>query len=113
MDLMPPLSEPPVVIVGAGVAGLACAQDLVAAGVPVRVVEAGDAGGGRVRTGRQGGFLLDRGFQVFNTAYPQVKRRIDLKALQLRAFTPGVLLQAGEPRVRVARPAPQPPREGG
>src|SRR5579875_39074 len=105
---MPPLSEPPVVIVGAGVAGLACAQDLVAAGVPVRVVEAGDAVGGRMRTDRQGGFLLDRGFQVFNTAYPQVKRRIDLKALQLRPFTPGVLLQTGDRRVRFTDPTRQP-----
>src|ERR1700761_6826602 len=109
MDLMPPLSEPPVVIVGAGVAGLACAQDLVAAGVPVRIVEAGDAVGGRMRTDRRGGFLLDRGFQVFNTAYPQVKRRIDLKALQLRAFTPGVLLQAGGRRGGGCAAPPAPP----
>ena len=39
---MPPLSEPPVVIVGAGLAGLACGLDLVSAGVPVRIVEAAD-----------------------------------------------------------------------
>jgi hypothetical protein len=105
---MSPLSEPPVVIVGAGVAGLACAQDLVAAGIPVQVVEAADAVGGRMRTDRQGGFLLDRGFQVFNTAYPQVKRRIDLKALQLRPFTPGVLLQAGDRRLRFTDPTRKP-----
>ena len=105
---MPPLSEPPVVIVGAGLAGLACGLDLVSAGVPVRIVEAADAVGGRMRTDRQGGFLLDRGFQVFNTAYPQVKRRIDLRALQLRAFTPGVLLQAGDRRLRFTDPTRQP-----
>src|SRR5580693_3481608 len=105
---MPPLSERPVVIVGAGVAGLACAQDLVAAGIPVQVLEGSDAVGGRMRTDRQGGFLLDRGFQVFNTAYPQVKRRIDLKALQLRPFTPGVLLQAGDRRLRFTDPTRKP-----
>jgi phytoene dehydrogenase-like protein len=97
-----------VLIVGAGLAGLACALDLVAAGVPVQIVEAADAVGGRMRTDRQGGFLLDRGFQVFNTAYPQVKRRIDLKALQLRAFTPGVLLQAGDRRLRFTDPTRKP-----
>jgi glycine/D-amino acid oxidase-like deaminating enzyme len=105
---MPPLSERPVVIVGAGLAGLACAQDLVAAGIPVQVLEGSDAVGGRMRTDRQGGFLLDRGFQVFNTAYPQVKRRIDLKALQLRPFTPGVLLQAGDRRLRFTDPTRKP-----
>src|SRR5579862_8547160 len=101
---MPPHSELPVVIVGAGVAGLACALDLVAAGVPVRVLEGSDAVGGRMRTDRRDGFLLDRGFQVFNTSYPQVKRRLDLRALQLRPFTPGVLLHAGGRRLRFTDP---------
>src|SRR6201986_5469242 len=110
---MPPLSERPVVIVGAGLAGLACAQDLMAAGIPVQVLEGSDAVGGRMRTDRQGGFLLDRGFQVFNTAYPQVKRRSDLKALQLKAFTPGVLLQAGDRRLRFTDPARKPAGMGG
>jgi phytoene dehydrogenase-like protein len=97
-----------VVIVGAGLAGLACAQDLVAAGIPVQIVEAADAVGGRMRTDRQGGFLLDRGFQVFNTAYPQVKRRLNLRALQLRPFTPGALLQTGDQRLRFTDPTRQP-----
>jgi phytoene dehydrogenase-like protein len=105
---MPPHSEPPVIIVGAGVAGLACALDLAAAGVPVQVLESGDAVGGRMRTDRRDGFLLDRGFQVFNTAYPQVKRRMDLRALQLRPFTPGVLLQAGDRRLRFTDPTRRP-----
>ena len=105
---MPSHTQPPVVIVGAGVAGLACALDLTAAGVPVTVLEAGDAVGGRMRTDQHQGFLLDRGFQVFNTAYPQVKRRLDLRQLQLRPFTPGVLLQAGDRRVRFTDPTRQP-----
>ena len=104
---MPPYREPPAVIVGAGVAGLACALDLTAAGVPVQILDASDGVGGRMRTDRSGGFLLDRGFQVFNTSYPQVKRRIDLRALQLRAFTPGVLLHAGDRRRRFADPTRQ------
>ena len=65
---MPPHSEPPVVIVGAGVAGLACAQDLVVAGVPVQILEGSNGVGGRMRTDRRDGLLLDRGFQVFNTS---------------------------------------------
>jgi phytoene dehydrogenase-like protein len=97
-----------VVVVGAGLAGLACASDLAAAGATVRVLEAGDAVGGRMRTDRQAGFLLDRGFQVFNTSYPQVKRRMNLRALQLRAFTPGMLLHTSRGRVRFTDPTRQP-----
>ncbi len=101
-----------VVVVGAGLAGLACASDLAAAGATVRVLEAGDAVGGRMRTDQQAGFLLDRGFQVFNTSYPQVKRRMDLRALQLRAFTPGMLLYTSRGRVRFTDPTRQPRQAG-
>jgi phytoene dehydrogenase-like protein len=97
-----------VVVVGAGLAGLACASDLAAAGVRVRVLEAGDAVGGRMRTDRQAGFLLDRGFQVFNTSYPQVQRRLTLRALRLRPFTPGLLLHTGRGRVRFTDPTRRP-----
>jgi len=98
------------VVIGAGLAGLACATDLVAAGATVRVLEAGDAVGGRMRTDERAGFLLDRGFQVFNTSYPQVRRRIDLRALQLRPFTPGMLLHTSRGRMRFTDPTRQPRR---
>jgi phytoene dehydrogenase-like protein len=105
---MPGKSGLRVIVVGAGLAGLACASDLVAAGATVRLLEAADAVGGRVRTDRQAGFLLDRGFQVFNTSYPQVRRRIDLRALQLRPFTPGMLLHTSDGRVRFTDPTRRP-----
>jgi len=101
-------SQPPVVIIGAGLAGLACALDLTAAGLPVQVLESSDGVGGRMRTDRRDGFLLDRGFQVFNTCYPQVQARVDLRALQLRAFTPGMLLHTPDRRLRFADPTRQP-----
>jgi phytoene dehydrogenase-like protein len=83
---------PEVVVVGAGVAGLACAADLCAAGLPVRVLEAGDRPGGRMRTDVRDGFRLDRGFQTFNTDYPQVRRRLDVQALDLHEFAAGCLV---------------------
>jgi phytoene dehydrogenase-like protein len=92
------------VVVGAGLAGLACALDLTAAGLTVRVLEASDGVGGRMRTDVRDGFRLDRGFQVFNTSYPQVKRRLRLAGLRLRPFTPGLLLDVGGRRVRWADP---------
>ncbi|MBB2914477.1 glycine/D-amino acid oxidase-like deaminating enzyme [Streptosporangium becharense] len=80
-----------VIIVGAGLAGLACAVRLHSAGVPVRVVESSEEVGGRVRTDVVDGFRLDRGFQVFNTAYPEAGRVLDVAALDLRAIPSGVI----------------------
>ena len=80
------------IIVGGGLAGLTCARALVAAGRRVVVVEASDEVGGRVRTDEVGGFLLDRGFQVFLTAYPEARRWLDYRALDLRPIRPGALV---------------------
>jgi hypothetical protein len=66
----------------------------------------------RVHTGGRDGFLLDRGFQVFNTSYPQVQRRLDLRALQLSPFTPGMLLHTGTGRLRFADPTRRPGDQG-
>ena len=95
-------------VVGAGVAGLACAQDLVAAGLRVRVLEASDRVGGRMRTDVRDGFRFDRGFQVVNTSYPQMKRRMDLRGLRLRRFSPGVILCTPQGRLRFADPTRTP-----
>ncbi|MFG2296446.1 NAD(P)/FAD-dependent oxidoreductase [Streptomyces sp. NPDC048603] len=92
--------EADVVVVGAGAAGLACATDLVTAGLRVSLLEADDTAGGRMRTDRVRGFTADRGFQVLNTSYPQVKHRLDLRALRLRRFTPGVLVHTGSSGLR-------------
>ncbi|OQD56305.1 amine oxidase [Streptomyces phaeoluteigriseus] len=99
---------PDTVVVGAGLAGLACALDLCRAGRSVALLEASDGVGGRMRTDRRDGFLLDRGFQVFNTSYPQVKRRLNLRNLQLRPFTPGIIARTSTGDVRLADPTRQP-----
>lgn len=86
-------TDRPVVIVGAGLAGLACATRLHAEGVPVVVLEAADAVGGRIRTDVVDGFTIDRGFQVLNTAYPALRTGIDLQRLDLRRFPRGVRIR--------------------
>jgi len=82
-----------VVVVGAGLAGLVCALDLSRAGVDCTVVEASDGVGGRVRTDAVDGFLLDRGFQILLTAYPEVQDRLDLTSLDLRPFAAGAVVR--------------------
>ena len=63
-------SDVETVVVGAGLAGLSAACRLAVAGVDVVVLEAAAIPGGRVATDVVDGFLVDRGFQVHNTAYP-------------------------------------------
>ena len=49
------------VVVGAGAAGLAAALELQRRGLDVRLLEAGEAVGGVMRSERTGGFLVERG----------------------------------------------------
>lgn len=95
---------PEVVVVGAGLAGLACARHLSRAGVEVTVLEAEDVVGGRVRTDVVDGMLLDRGFQVHNTGYPEAQRVLDHEALDLRTFAAGALIRYGDRLHRVGDP---------
>ena len=81
-----------VAVAGAGLAGLVAARRLAAAGADVTVLERRSTVGGRVRTETRDGFTLDRGFQVLFTAYPAVRRELDLAALDLRYFTPGAVI---------------------
>ena len=82
-------STPDVLIIGAGLAGLCCARRLAESGISFQILEAADAVGGRVRTDLVDGFLLDRGFQVLLTAYPEARRVLDYSALDLKSFSPG------------------------
>lgn len=81
-----------ILIIGSGLAGLTAARVLKLAGRKVKILEASDAPGGRVRTDKYNGFLLDRGFQVLLTAYPEARHFLDYKALDLRSFSPGSII---------------------
>ena len=85
-----------VVVVGAGLAGLAAAIELHGRGVEVLLLEADDAVGGRVRTDVVDGFRLDRGFQVINPYYPELRRLEVIDELDIRPLAAGVLVSMQE-----------------
>lgn len=85
----PSADQHPVLIVGGGMAGLACAMTLQQAGVPFLLFEQDEKVGGRVQTDEFDGYRLDRGFQVLLTAYPEAKRFLDYEKLELRKCYPG------------------------
>ncbi len=97
-----------VIVVGAGLAGLACARTLAARNVPVLVLEASDGVGGRVRTNDVDGFRVDRGFQILLTACPEARAALDLDALELGRFFPGALVRTEGRFARVADPLRRP-----
>ncbi len=97
-----------VIVVGAGLAGLTCAKVLNERGAEVVVFEASDGVGGRVRTDEGDGFLLDRGFQVYFTAYPVSRRHLDHEKLDLRSFDPGAIIHRGREKSVLSDPLRDP-----
>ncbi|RBY89182.1 amine oxidase [Blastococcus sp. TBT05-19] len=102
---MPQRAE--VVVVGAGLAGLSAATRLADAGIDVSVLEASGHVGGRVASERVDGFVVDRGFQVFNTGYPRAAD-LDLPALQLGFFERGAVVREDGRVHRVVDPRRRP-----
>jgi glycine/D-amino acid oxidase-like deaminating enzyme len=81
-----------VAVIGAGIAGLACARALEESGLQVRVLERSARVGGRVGTDLIDGFRCDRGFQWLNAGHPDVRAGVDVAALNPRSVEPGVVL---------------------
>lgn len=96
------------VIIGAGLAGLACAHRLQIAGRSFSIYESADRVGGRVATDICDGYRLDRGFQVLLTAYPEARRLLDYEALDLRRFYPGARVRYGGKWHQIADPLRHP-----
>lgn len=97
-----------VIVIGAGISGLCAALALSQAGKSVVVLESGDGVGGRVRTDFHEGYILDRGFQIFLTGYPEAKQVLDYEELNLQKFYPGAFVRWNEGFHRVADPFRRP-----
>jgi phytoene dehydrogenase-like protein len=104
------MDEIEVLVIGAGLAGLRCADVLAAAGRDVLVWEAKSTIGGRIRTDIVDGFRCDRGFQVLNPAYPELREAVDLAQLRLQPFGAGVVVRRDEDSAVWAHPLRSPGR---
>lgn len=102
------MQKPQTIIIGAGAAGLVAALELERAGYAPILLEADDRVGGRLKTDEVEGFLLDRGFQVLLTEYPEVKRYLDAEALGLKNFRPGGHVHTRQMHFRFADPLREP-----
>jgi len=97
-----------VLIVGAGLAGLAAAKTLTRQNVDFLLAEASDSCGGRVKTEHYKGYTLDHGFQVMLTAYPECQDFLDYQKLNLRFFQPGSVIRINGKFSKIVDPANQP-----
>ena len=102
------MSDADVIIVGAGIAGLAAARHLAAHGHAAIILESSDDVGGRIRTDVVDGIRMDRGFQLYNPAYPEGQRVLDHTALDLRGFVAGAAVSRGGKLHKVADPRREP-----
>lgn len=100
--------EERIYIVGAGISGLVAAIELEKAGFSPIILEASSEIGGRMKTDHVDGFLLDHGFQVLNTAYPEAKRYLDFQALHLKTFDPGAVIFSGKDAYIISDPIRNP-----
>jgi monoamine oxidase len=97
-----------VIVIGAGISGLAAARECAIHGLNVTVLESSDDVGGRIRTDLVDGLLLDRGFQLHNPSYPEAQRVLDQKALDLKSFIAGVVAMTPKGPTRLADPRHRP-----
>src|SRR5947209_12326781 len=84
-----------VCVVGGGIAGLAAAGRLVAAGLSVTVLEGAEEPGGRARDARIGGFVLGDGAHLLHTTWPTLRQTISPAEIQLGGFAAGVRICSG------------------
>ena len=74
----------PVVIIGAGLAGMRAAIEIQKAGCEVIVLESSENAGGRMQSDVIDGFTCDRGFQLINAKYPELVALDVIKDLDFR-----------------------------
>ncbi len=97
-----------ITIIGAGIAGLTAAVYLHKKGHKIKIIEATDRAGGRIKTDLIDGYRFDRGFQVLLTDYPETKALLDYEKLNLKSFLPGASVLYDDGQFEIADPFRRP-----
>jgi hypothetical protein len=90
-----------VIVVGAGWAGLNAARVLTDAGFHVRVFEKSDRVGGRITSDYVDGFTLDRGFQVINPKYAELRETGVIDSIDFNTLPKGLDIRSGLDTIRI------------
>jgi phytoene dehydrogenase-like protein len=90
-----------VVVIGAGLAGLTAARVLQNSGLDAIVLEASNGPGGRVKSEKYEGYILDHGFQVINPGYPEVVASKVLNHLEFHSLPAGFRVVDGQVQKRI------------
>tara|TARA_Y100000741_G_C17831236_1_gene386477 strand:- start:141 stop:404 length:264 start_codon:yes stop_codon:yes gene_type:complete len=77
------------IIIGGGLAGLACASKMQKEKHDFFIIEQSDRLGGKVGSIYDHKFIIDIGFQVYNTAYSNTNSLLNLNEIDLKFFKPG------------------------
>jgi len=93
-----------VIVIGGGLAGLSAAITLQSEGVSVTVLESSDRPGGRVTSDLIDGFICDRGFQLLNINYPEIKRLGITKEIDFVSAPSIIEVARDEKRIRIGDP---------
>ena len=93
-----------IIIVGAGMAGLACAQKCSESNQDFLLIEKSDRIGGRVGSLKNDGFIFDIGFQVYNTAYEITNKLLRNKLDDFSPFLPGAKIISGKNSTIISDP---------
>jgi phytoene dehydrogenase-like protein len=102
------MNDSDIVIIGAGLTGLRAALEVSRSGLSVLVVEGSDSVGGRMRTSNLDGLILDHGFQVLLTAYPELASIPSIGDLNYGSFMAGARVRIGDDWLYFTDPRRQP-----
>lgn len=93
-----------IIIVGAGISGLACAQKCNENSKDFLLIEKSSRIGGRVGSVKSEKFIFDLGFQVYNTAYNTMNRLLKNKPEEYLPFMPGAKIMINDRSTIISDP---------
>ena len=93
-----------IIIVGAGISGLACAQKCNENSKDFLLIEKSGRIGGRVGSVKSERFIFDLGFQVYNTAYNTMNGLLKNKPEEYLPFMPGAKIMIKDSSTIISDP---------